>query len=312
MELRTASAYATVYVVWGSTYLGIAIVVQTLPPLAAGSIRFLVAGILIALWGMTRPAGRVRPTAADWRHAFVTGGLMLALGNGILSVVQTRMPSGMAALVVGSVPIWMVLLEALHTRTAPRPVAWAGLALGTAGIAILATEDAGWRGGAEPLFVALLVVGSLAWALGSLYSRTSQVPSLRLRTGMQMLCGSAIMAAASLVRGEPVDAWRNVDATTLAALAYLVVFGSVAAFTAYIWLLRNEPAASVGTYAYVNPVVAVLLGAAVLDEPLTVRMLAAGALVVAAVVMINRARRTGDATAPTAAPGDTGPPGPRP
>lgn len=293
MDLRTATAYLTVWLVWGSTYLAIAIVVRAVPPLAAAGIRFLIAGLILIAWALWRERSTAplrAMTAEDWRHAFVTGGLLLAIGNGVLSVVETRMPTGIAALIIASVPLWMTLIDSFERRTWPGGRAWLGLAAGAAGVVLLATEEAGWIGGAEPLYVVLMAGGALGWAIGSMYSRRSTVESMRLRVGAQMVCGSALLLVGSVVRQEPLAPWRDVPAAALWSLAYLVVFGAIASYTAYIWLLRNEPASSVGTYAFINPIVAVLLGAWLLAEPLTARTLAAGTLVVAAVVLVNRAR----------------------
>lgn len=281
---QVLAAFAVIYLVWGSTYLAIAVAVEALPPLAMAGTRFVVAGWVLFLWGMAR--SRQWPSTRDWGIAFAVGGLMLTLGNGILSLVETRMPSGLAALLVATVPLWVVFLEAVRDRRVPGPAIWAGGAAGIAGVGILAGVDAGWEGGSDPYFVAALLAGAFAWAWGSLLSRRANHPSLRVRAGMQMLAGGVLLWLAEVAVGGSGEA--RVTPPGLVALGYLVVFGSILAFTSYTWLLRVAPPTAVSTYAFVNPVVAVVLGVWFLHEPLTLRTGLGAALVVGAVVLINR------------------------
>jgi drug/metabolite transporter (DMT)-like permease len=283
-------AFAVIYLVWGSTYLGILWAIETMPPMLMAGARFLTAGGILWLLARPKPGEPTRPTRRDWAWAVVLGFLMLLLGNGLLSIAESEMPTGVAALLIATVPLWMVVLEALHLRKVPRPLVAVGLALGFAGVALLATSKDGWASGAVNFaFVAGVLVGSLAWAMGSLVSRRSPIRLPLLRSvALQMLCGGALMLALGLALGEH----RGFDlaAITLrsaAAWLYLVTFGSVLAFTAYSWVLRQVPAAVAGTYAFVNPIVAVAIGALVLQEPFGLRTALAGVLVVAAVMAIT-------------------------
>jgi drug/metabolite transporter (DMT)-like permease len=296
-------AFAAVYIIWGSTYLAIRYAIDTLPPLLMAGVRFFVAGA--ALWFLAPGDRNARPTGRDWRWAFVLGGLLLLGGNGIVSLVEAKMPTGITALLVTSVPLWMVLLDwARPGGRRPHGLVALGLVAGFAGVALLAGSDAGWRGGKADLgFVALLLFGTLCWALGSLLSRGARIKLPILRSvALQMIAGGLLLSLAGLLRGE----WAQVDLAhaslvSLAAWLYLVVFGSIIAFSAYSWLLTVRPAAAVSTYAFVNPVVAVLLGSLFLQEPLGPRDLAASALIVAAVALVIYAKSRPAPAAPAGA-----------
>jgi len=286
-------AFLAIYLLWGSTYLAIRVAVETLPPLGMAAARFLVAGILLGAWTLRR--GFERPTLVHWRSAAIVGGLLLFGGNGCVVLAETRVESSVAALVVATTPLWMITLNAFTPGgTRPRPVEIGGLVLGFAGVWVLV--DPGVGRAVDPLGTLLLIVATLCWASGSLYSRHAPLPKSPLvATAMEMLAGGGILLVASLVRGE----WASVDparfsAASLGALAYLVVFGSLVGFTAYVWLLRVSTPAKVATYAYVNPVVAVALGWVVLSEPITTDTFLATALIVAAVVLTTliRSRRS--------------------
>lgn len=280
-RLALIGAFAVIYLVWGSTYLAIRIAVETLPPLLMAGSRFLVAGaILLAIM----PTKNIR--ASDWPRALLIGTLMLGLGNGFVSHAEVFMPSGIAALLVATVPLWLMIYESVLARRRPSAWALAGLVLGMAGIGLLVDAKEGWANQVvQPWAIAGVLLGASAWALGGLLSRKrpSHVPFLTT-VGMQMVCGGAVLVAAGLLMGEsPVGvqfAWRSV-----AAWAFLVIFGSLLAFSCYTWLLARVPSAKVGTYAFVNPVVAVALGAALAHEPLNLRMAAAATLVAGAVAM---------------------------
>jgi drug/metabolite transporter (DMT)-like permease len=286
-------AFAIVYVVWGSTYLAIRFAIETLPPFLMAGARFLVAGGV--LYASSRLlGGAARPTAAHWRSTAVLGVLLLLAGNGLVVWAEHRVASGIAALVVGIVPCFVVLLEWLRPGGA-RPT-WrvvAGMLLGLAGLAWLLGPDAIMGGGrVDFLGVAALVLASLTWAVGSIYVRHAAVPSPFLSSGMQMLAGGGALLVLGLALGEP---WTfdvaAVSARSTLGWLYLIVFGSIVGFSAYIWLLRVSTPARVSTYAYVNPVVAVLLGWVLADEPLTLRTLIAAAVIVSGVVLITLARR---------------------
>jgi drug/metabolite transporter (DMT)-like permease len=300
------AALAVVYVVWGSTYLGIKLAIETLPPMLMASTRFLIAGVLLYAW-TARPGRGVRlsrPTRVEWIAAAVCGNLMLVGGNGAVTWAEQRIDSGIAALLVATVPLWMALLGWWRQGHRLRPGAIAGLVLGFGGVALLVRPSSG----ATDLAAALAVVGgAFLWAAGSLYVRTARLHRDPLRaTAMQMLAGSCGFALLGTLGGEQARLdLAGASATSIGALLYLAVFGSLVAFSAYTWLLRNAAPATVSTYAYVNPIVAVLLGAAILAEPITPSMLAAGALIVAGVALIVTSRRTISVPVPAAGGADS-------
>ncbi|MDP2958062.1 MAG: EamA family transporter [Longimicrobiales bacterium] len=282
-------AFGAVYVIWGSTYLAIRFAIETLPPLLMASVRFLVAGGLLYVWARSR--GSPRPTWPQWRAAAVVGGLLFVGGNGAVVVSEQWVPSGLVALLVACVPLWMVVVDWLWgSRARPTGRVVGGLLLGFGGVAFLAGSPGAGAGGAHELLGALLVVvGSLAWAMGSIYARQAEMPPRpRLWVGMQMLAGGALLLPVSLATGElgRLDPGA-VSLKSVLALAYLVVFGALVAFSAYIWLLGVSTPARVGTYAYVNPVVALFLGWGLADEPLNVRSVVAAAIIVGSVVVIT-------------------------
>jgi drug/metabolite transporter (DMT)-like permease len=272
-------ALGTVYVVWGSTYLGIMVGIRTMPPLLMMSARFLLAGAVLFLWAVHRGA---RPTPRGWMASAIVGAALLFVGNGGIAWAETRIDSGVAALVVAVVPIWIALLQWLVFRRSARPATIAGLVLGVVGVALLV----GPGGSVDAIGALVIVIGSLSWAAGSLYAQRAPLPSDHLLTaGMQMLVGGALLGVAGGFAGEAsqlqVPSWES-----LGAFAYLLVVGSLVTYTAYGWLLQKASATLVTTYAYVNPIVAVLLGALVLGERLTPAMALAGGAIVAAVVLI--------------------------
>jgi len=280
------TALGLVYVVWGSTYLAIAYVVDTLPALLSASLRFAVAGLLLAAYLRLR-RGRVafRATRREALGALGVGALLLLGGNGLVTLAEERdVPSGLAALLVAAVPLWVVLLRsASGDRPATRTLL--GVALGFGGVAVLLLPGARPEGVA--LLPALLVVGSsVLWSIGSFTAtRIALPPDALLTTTLQMVGGTVALGLAGAVRGERVDV-DAVSGQSVAALAYLVVFGSLVAFTAYSWLLGVAPVSKVATYAYVNPVVAVLLGVLVAGETVEVVTLVGGAITVLAVAVV--------------------------
>ncbi len=280
------AALAVVYVVWGSTYLGIELAVRTLPPLLMLAARFVIAGSLLFAWGLARsPRPVCLPSGREWRAAFLVGALLLGVGNGTVAWAEHRgVATGTAALIIASVPLWLALLDRAVYAQRLGARASLGLVAGLGGVAVLVSPGGGGSDWAGELG---LLGGAAAWALGSLYARRAPSPSPLVGASMQMLAGGLLLALAAAVRGE-VGQLRleAVSATSLAGLAYLVVLGSLLGFTAYVWLLRSAPTSLVGTYAYVNPVVAVLLGTAVLEERPTWTMAAGGAVVLAAVFLI--------------------------
>jgi drug/metabolite transporter (DMT)-like permease len=286
---RVLLAFAAIYVLWGSTYLAIRFAVETLPPFLMAGTRHLAAGLILYAW--TRRRGGGRPTARDWKLAAGIGALMLLGGNGMVSWAEQRVPSGLAALIVASVPLWMTVLEAVQRREAPRRTVIAGLVLGIASLAVLAAPGRlGGNGHVDALGAAALLLAALCWAVGSLYSRVARLSvSTFTAVAMEMIAGGAILWGAGLLFGEA--ARFDPSAISLRsglALGYLIVFGSLAGFSAYMWLLTVTTPARVSTYAYVNPVVAVSLGWALAGEMVTLRTGLATLGIVGAVALIIR------------------------
>lgn len=286
---KIALALATVYVIWGSTYLAIRFAIETLPPFGMAGVRFLVSGAMLYAWSRWR--GAPRPSRVNWTSAALIGGLLLLGGNGGVVWAEQRVDSGLAALLVSTVPIWMVLFEWLR-RGGTRPTVGvvAGMALGFAGLILLVRPGAGGgAAGIDPLGAIVLLAACVSWAWGSLKSRFVQLPeSPLMATGLEMLAGGAMLLAVGLLTGEAASFDpAAVSTRSLLALGYLVMFGSLAGFTAYVWLLRVASPALVSTYAYVNPVVAVFLGWALANEPLTGGMLGAAAVILTGVALIT-------------------------
>jgi drug/metabolite transporter (DMT)-like permease len=277
-----------VYVIWGSTYLAIRIAIETLPPFLMAGTRYVVAGAVLYLW--TRWRGVPKPERGHWRSATIIGGLLLLGGNGSVCWAEQRVPSGLTALILGTTPLWMLLLDWLwHGAARPSARTVFGLACGFAGIGLLVSPGQ-FAGGSfvDPVGATVLIFATLAWAAGSLYSRRASLPHAPLlATAMEMICGGGLLLAASTITGE----WTRLGATHVSlrsalALGYLIVFGALAGFTAYVWLLRVTTTARVSTYAYVNPLVAVYLGWALAGEPITLRTILAAAAIIFAVVII--------------------------
>jgi len=288
-KARLITAFATVYLVWGSTYLAIRVAIETLPPFLMAGVRFAVAGAV--LYGWARLRGAARPTIAEWVGGTVAGVLLLAGGNGGVVWAEQTVASGLTALVIGSEPLWVVLMDWArpHGRR-PGLVTGLGLGIGFAGVALLVAPT--WDDGAavHPAGAVVLTLASISWAAGSIVSRTASAPaSPALGTGQKMLAGGGVLILMALISGE-LHRFHVADVSTrsLLALAYLIVAGAIAAFSAYLWLLRHTTLARASTYAYVNPVVATVLGRLVLHEPLTPRTLVAAAIIVTGVFVITR------------------------
>ncbi|MDP9434355.1 MAG: EamA family transporter [Actinomycetota bacterium] len=292
-----------VYVVWGSTYLAIAYVVDTVPPLVGMGLRFGAAAALLATYVVVRrgPAA-LRVTPQQLRSATVVGLLLLLGGNGLVAVAEAaELPSGLAALLVAAIPLWVVLLRWLADDR-PSAVTVGGVALGFVGLAVLLLPGAR-PDGVAGLAVATVLLGALLWSVGSFYATRAQLPEDGLvTTTLEMAAGSVGLLVVGLSRGERLDV-SEVSTSSWLALGYLVVFGSLVAFTAYAWLLTAAPVSQVSTYAYVNPVVAVALGAVLRGEDVTGLTLVGGAVTVLAVAVVVReegrrraAERAGDAS----------------
>lgn len=314
--LAVAIALGIVYVIWGSTYLAIAYVVESLPPLLAAGARFLVAGglmvaFLVAQDRWKRARGDAPehllawPRSVEWRTAFIVGALLLLGGNGMVSVAEKTIPSGIAAVIIATTPIWLSVFDALLTRRMPSRIAIGGLLVGLLGVAILLLPSRGIDS-LDPVGIGILVVATLCWAAGSLYARRGPLPPNQLLgTGMEQVAGGLVLLVVAAAIGE-VGAFDPAGVTTasLLGLAFLVVFGSLVAFTAYVWLLNHVAVTTVATYAYVNPVVAVGLGIAFRGETLSLRSLLAAALIIGAVVaMVSGRPREVEASGPSAGAG---------
>lgn len=295
MTARKWFALFAVYITWGSTYLAIRFAVQSIPPFLMAGTRFLIAGAILYIW--QRAVGASRPRPLEWRSAAIVGLLMLMGANGAVSWAEQRVVSGIAALLVGSAPLWMALIDAL--RPGGRRPTWltaAGLLVGFSGIVILVGPSSLLPGPAHSLDllgVAALLLAGFLWATGSLYNRGACLPeSPLLGTGMEMLAGGAGLFVLGTALGE----WGRLDLNavsteSLLGLGYLVVFGSLVGLSAYTWLLRVAPTPLVSTYAYVNPLIAIFMGNLLAQEPLTPQILAAAAIIVSAVAIINFDRR---------------------
>ena len=282
------SALWTVYLVWGSTYLAIRVAVETLPPLLSAGVRFLTAGLVMFAWLAFRGGRqRVRVTKREVGASALVGTALLLGGNGVVAIAELTVPSGLAALIIASVPLWVVVLRALFGDRASGGTLL-GVAFGFAGVGLLV--GSGDSSGGSLGGVLLLVLASASWASGSFFSSKLPLPQDPfVSTSVQMLTGGGALVLGALIRGEftGLDV-ASFSGASLAALAYLVVFGSLVAFTAYTWLLHNAPISKVSTYAYVNPVVAVFLGWIILSETITPLMLAGAAVIVASVAFIVR------------------------
>jgi drug/metabolite transporter (DMT)-like permease len=286
--LRIALALVIVYVFWGGTYLAMRLAIATIPPFLMAGTRYLLAGAI--LYAFARLRGAEPPRLVHWRSTALVGLLLLAIGNGGVVWSEQRVSSGMAALLICSEPMWIVLFAWLRRNgRRPGPSVVAGLLLGFAGLALL-VRPAGGAGTVDRLAAAVLLVAAISWAGGSVYVQRAVLPrSPLLTTAMQMLCGGGMLLAAGLLTGEPARLdLAAVSASSALAMLYLLVCGSLIGFTAYTWLLRSASPVLVSTYAYVNPVVAVLLGWALVNERVTAGTLAGAAVILSGVALITR------------------------
>jgi drug/metabolite transporter (DMT)-like permease len=294
-KIAILAAFAALYLIWGSTYLGILFAIQSIPPLLMAGSRFLIAGVV--LYAGARLSGAPPSPRADWRTALIVGACLLLGGNGGVTLAEQYVPSGIAALLVATVPIYIALLSWLFGMSKrPSALTWAGLAGGFAGVGVLlgpalrfstAGESHAWIG------MTILLCSSLIWSAGSLYSRAAKnAPSPFLAAGQQMLCGGGLLLLAGIARGElqHFDP-RLITTQSLVAFVYLVFIGGIIGYVSYAWLLRHCDPAKVATYAYVNPIVAVLLGALFAHETLSLRTLGAAGLIVGSVAVVIMAQR---------------------
>jgi|SRR5271165_1216497 len=297
-------SFAAVYILWGSTYFAIRIGVETIPPFFMAFLRHFSVGLVF--YPVFRWLSREKPTLAQWRTTAVTGVLLLLCGNGVVSWAEKSVSSGIAALLVATVSLWMVLIEWLRpggARPAPRVIA--GFVLGFGGMALLVgPKNLGGSERIAPLGALALILASLAWASGSIYSRHHPLPrSPMLGVAMQTLCGGAALFLVSLVRGE-LHGFQlaSVSLRSWLAVLYLIIFGSALGFSAYVYILKHSTAARVATYAFVNPVVALFLGWFWGGEALTLRTILASAVILTAVILVIAAPRKDPIAADEAIP----------
>jgi drug/metabolite transporter (DMT)-like permease len=294
MRTLLIAAFATVYVVWGSTYLAIRVAVETLPPFLMAGARFLVAGVLMFAW--LRLKGAALPDKNQWLHAAIAGFLLLLGGNGLVVWAEQTVSSSLAALLVALTPVWFALLDwARPAGKRPATYTWTGIVVGFAGVALLVTGHnvSSVNAAQNPWGVAALVLAGLSWAAGSLWSRYHAKPeSPWMNAALQMICGGAALLLLAFIQGEPARFHpAQVSTHSWSALLYLIVFGSWIAFSAYVWLLKASTPARVATYAYVNPVIAVLLGHLLLGEALGERALWAAGVILAGVIITTLPKR---------------------
>ncbi|TWT44654.1 putative inner membrane transporter YedA [Phycisphaerae bacterium RAS1] len=291
-------AFAALYVIWGSTYLAIRVAIESLPPFLMAGTRFVLAGGLMALWACWR--GAPPPTARQWRSAVIIGALLLVGGNGGVVWACTppagasapRVPSGLTALLVASTPVWMALFDWLRPGgVRPNLLMVAGLTGGLVGVGLLAGPGK-FGGVVDPTAALVLMGASISWAAGSLYSRAASSPSSPiLATGIQMVCGGGLLLIVGVVAGDVEKvALERLTLRSAIAFAYLMAFGSLIGFTAYVWLLRVVSPTAAGTYAYVNPLVALVLGWLLANEPLSGRVAVAAGVIVGSVTLLGAAR----------------------
>jgi drug/metabolite transporter (DMT)-like permease len=279
----------TVYIVWGSTYLAIRFAIETIPPFLMASARFMIAGFVLYIW--RRLAGDPKPSCREWISAGIVGLLLLMVGNGGVTWAEQTVNSGIVALLIGTVPLWVVLVDAL--RPGGSWPGWQGLLgvlLGVLGIFILVNP---WGSGAgfklDLLGAIVVLLAAAAWAAGSVYSRSAPLPKSPLMgTSLEMLVGGGALLILGTITGEWSQvSWTSISEKSILGLLYLIVFGSLIGYATYTWLLRVAPTSLVATYAYVNPLIAILLGSLLAQEAVTSQIVLAAAVIVGAVFLIN-------------------------
>ncbi len=289
MKSKIWLALIALYLVWGSTYFGIKVAIETIPPFFHSGVRFLISGIILVAW--QRAAGQQMPTRKQWISSAIIGSLLLLGGNGLVSWAEQFIPSGIAALIIASVPLFLVVAEAIRPNgVKPNWQSIVGLLIGFIGIYVLINPaEAGAGTGLNIYGVAALLSACLLWATGSVYSKSADLPkSSLMSTGAQMLMGSIGLFIVSLATGE-LNGWNPAEVSTrsMIGLGYLITIGSIIGFGSYTWLLQNAPISLVATYAYVNPVVAILVGVWLGNETLEPRIGLATAIIIGSVIFIN-------------------------
>ena len=284
-------AFAAVYIIWGSTYLGIRLAIETLPGFLMAATRFLIAGGILFIFASLKGAP-VRQSFANWRRAIIIGALLLLCGNGGVTWAEKYVASSFAALLVATEPLWVVVLKWAITHRRPNAKVLLGVFIGLAGVALLVSDGFTWGAGASKLSLVaggVVLLAGFAWAAGSVYSNRNPIEApTSMAAGMEMLAGGGLLLLLALVTGDVGRLnLQHTSWTSIGAFVYLMLFGSLVGFTAYSWLLNNVTPESAATYGYVNPVVAVLLGWSIAGEPLKLKMILAAAIIVASVVLIT-------------------------
>jgi drug/metabolite transporter (DMT)-like permease len=287
-KIQTVTAFAALYLIWGSTYLGILFAIQSIPPFLMAGARFFLAGLI--MFAIARTQGPLRSTWTEWRTSLIVGACLLLGGNGGVTLSEKFIESGLASLIVATVPIYITLLGWLTGMTPrPQPIVWLGLTGGFLGVALLLGPALRFSSSNQSAIgMSILLVSSFVWSAGSLYSRGAKhAASPFLGAAQQMFCGGLLLMLVGLFVGEQEHFHpANITALSFSAFVYLVLIGAIVGYTAYFWLLRHCDPAKVATYAYVNPIVAVLLGALFAHETVTLRTLLAATLIIGSVALI--------------------------
>jgi len=286
-------ALLTVYLFWGGTYLGMKVAIESIPPFIMAGVRFFLAGVVLFVIG--RWKGAELPVAAEWKGSGIVGALLLLGGNGVVAWAELRLPSAIASLLIATVPLWILIFNWFGgSRQKPTVGVMAGILFGLAGVAVLVIHpDGSDSQGIDTIGILALLFASICWSVGSLYSRYAKLPpSPLMSTALQMIVGGVLLIVASLF----LDDWTKLHLAEITlrswiALGYLIVFGSIVAYTTYIWLLKHAEPSLVSTYAFVNPIVAVYLGWMFADEQLTAQSWIAAAMIIAAVAFITIFRK---------------------
>jgi drug/metabolite transporter (DMT)-like permease len=292
-KIKIIAAFGIIYLVWGTTYLAIRLAINTIPPFLMAGIRFTLAGILLYGWSYWR--FDKKPRLSDWGKAAIPGILMFVGGNGILTWAETFIPSGLAALIIATVSIWMVVLDWLFFgRKKPDKLTLSGIAIGVAGVALLTGvgDEVLINGGSIIVGIVVLTLASMSWAAGSLVSRNlKSTTSLQFTISMQILIGGLALILIGSAKGEwPQVSLQTISPQSLFALSYLILLGTLLAYSAYLWLLRVSTPAKVSTYAFFNPLIAVFLGWSLLDEPLTLETIFGALLILVSLLFVNQLR----------------------
>jgi drug/metabolite transporter (DMT)-like permease len=298
--IKLALAFVAIYVIWGSTYLAIRYAVETIPPLVTAGIRHSIAGAIMLTWACWRG---FRPTRQQWVAGFALGALFFLIGHGTLHWAEQYVGSGLAALLIATEPMFILVLGWMMRQQKISLLSALGLGLGVVGVAMLTGAELTVKGSSLWGLLAVLL-GSLSWSLGVVISPRLKLPSDALgRTALPTICGAALLLVAAGVTGEFQQThWSSITLRSIFGLGYLITFGSVVAFTSYTWLLQRVPPALVATHTYANPVVAVILGWLLAREPLTLRVVLASVAILGAIVLIRRGERTAAVKTPETVP----------